>query len=713
MISVQHNMLAENANRQLNVNTNKNAKIAEKLSSGYQINRAADDASGLAISEKMRRQVRGLNQAAENIKDGIGYVQTAEGALNEVQDMLQRINQLAVQAANGTNTVSDRAYINSEVQALKEEMTRIFSTTTFNEQRIWEPEETLVTVGGEVGKDDSGITWVTEDAVTFNGSDTNLADIGGVTNANCGVLAVGSYRVEADDSGILVKWTGYDGNAYSTETVPWDEIDIDANGVYSFKMEDYFGTKDGTNKLYTYNADTKEYDPVFINMVSFTVNPYVTDKIKEDVTYRQYIIDSINGATMPSSPSASMSVDDDDCKNISSKANSEGISVTSPYLYYEAAYLSWANGKGDGYNFNTTEDKDFIEPNLPDPPSMITGNLMSDPIQDGDRNGVWSFSFKMQGIGTVTATSSSMYFFSKDSELYKTEDERVWWYYDEYHRKTQTGIRVQSGTLDTLIDGLTGSRGVISKDKGGSTDTGKGSISLNFTITPDNKDLTYGKDMPLTRIGTFSINIPVDFDDDRDTILGNIKSTLDSLTVLEFARSGDSAYMYRLGGTRVPIQVPVYPDDYVPGDNDDNGNNGYEYIRYTDRKYFWVQAGAEAGQHIDIDYESLSLRALGMQDTDTLTAESASRAIDEVKGALQVVSDQRSLFGAYQNRLEHAYNINKNVEENTQASESLIRDTDIADAMMEYSINNILLQAGTSMLTQANQSSQLILQLLG
>lgn len=137
MLFIQHNLLAENANRQLNINTNKNAKITEKLSFGYKINRAADDAAGLAISEKMRRQIRGLHQGSENIKDGVGYVQTAEGALNEVHDMLQRINELAVKAASETNTDVDREYIDSEVQALKKEIDRIFDTTSFNEQKIW------------------------------------------------------------------------------------------------------------------------------------------------------------------------------------------------------------------------------------------------------------------------------------------------------------------------------------------------------------------------------------------------------------------------------------------------------------------------------------------------------------------------------------------------------------------------------------------------
>jgi flagellin len=133
---VQHNLKAMNSNRQLGITTGIQAKSSEKLSSGYKINRAADDAAGLAISEKMRRQVRGLTQASANAQDGISSVQTAEGALNEVHDMLQRMNELANKAANDTLTSSDRTYIASEMNALSTEITRTAEATEFNNQKL-------------------------------------------------------------------------------------------------------------------------------------------------------------------------------------------------------------------------------------------------------------------------------------------------------------------------------------------------------------------------------------------------------------------------------------------------------------------------------------------------------------------------------------------------------------------------------------------------
>jgi flagellin len=133
---VQHNLTAMNSNRMLGLTTSSQAKSTEKLSSGYRVNRAADDAAGLAISEKMRRQVKGLTQASRNAQDGISCVQTAEGALTEVHDMLQRMNVLANQASNDTMSTADRKYLDQEVQALVSEIDRVQSTTTFNEKNL-------------------------------------------------------------------------------------------------------------------------------------------------------------------------------------------------------------------------------------------------------------------------------------------------------------------------------------------------------------------------------------------------------------------------------------------------------------------------------------------------------------------------------------------------------------------------------------------------
>ena len=179
---VQHNLTAMNSSRMLNITTSAQAKSTEKLSSGYKINRAADDAAGLAISEKMRRQIRGLTQASANAQDGISCVQTAEGALTEVHDMLQRMNELAVKAANGTQTTADRGYINQEVQALVSEIDRVASTTTFNEKNLLNGK--FKNVGLQVGAE-------AKQLITLNITGMSAKGIGLVDNATYGSITVG------------------------------------------------------------------------------------------------------------------------------------------------------------------------------------------------------------------------------------------------------------------------------------------------------------------------------------------------------------------------------------------------------------------------------------------------------------------------------------------------------------------------------------------
>ena len=149
---VQHNLTAMNSNRMLGVTTKTQAKSTEKLSSGYKINRAADDAAGLSISEKMRKQIRGLTQASLNAQDGISAVQTAEGALTEVHDMLQRMNELAVKASNGTMSKDDREYVQNEVDQLVTEIDRVAETTKFNETYLLKGDDTKAAVSESVFK---------------------------------------------------------------------------------------------------------------------------------------------------------------------------------------------------------------------------------------------------------------------------------------------------------------------------------------------------------------------------------------------------------------------------------------------------------------------------------------------------------------------------------------------------------------------------------
>lgn len=651
---IQHNLLAMNSNRQLGINTKDMSKTTEKLSSGYRINRAADDAAGLAMSEKMRRQVRGLNQSEQNIQEGIGYVQTADGALDEAQSILQRMNELTIQSANGTNTDEDRAYIDAEVQQLKKELDRIFTTTSFNEKPIWVPSE------GEKVQIDTDY----KPAVTV-GQATSIID---VTNKSCGILSNGNYTMNATDDGVTVSWEAYDGNTYSTQPIDWDTLK--ANN-YSFEMSDYFGTNDASNPLY---IDGK---PVFKHKISMSV--------QEDATLEQ-IKNSLNGITMSSEEYAyiNASFEDSNAANV--------MSVSDADLNYGAAYVSHiiGNNSNPGYDFDAETD-DFIKPS--NPAGNMTGTpTVYTPVANAENNtGQWTFKFDMGGIGSVTANSTSISYAAPSDKA--ANDEGDWWHWYTYADGTRTKEpktnTLSGGTPENIVKALKGNNGTTSQ---GLLDADYGGyIDLNFTMTADNLYDVGG--VSGTNVGSFSLRVQVTSTDTIDSVLKKIEKSLIQTTVVDISKGG-------AGRDYGCIKSPTANSVQV------------EYPIWGGVKGFFVQGGTEAGQHINVDYDCLNLSFLGLKDTNTLTIEDSEKAINQVKNAIQIISGQRSDLGAYQNRLEKASLVNKNAEENTQASESVIRDTDMAKTMVKYSNLNILQQAGQAMLAQANQSKQGVMALL-
>ena len=226
---VQHNLTAMNSNRMLGITTGAQAKATEKLSSGYKINRAADDAAGLAISEKMRKQIRGLTQASANAQDGISAVQTAEGALTEVHDMLQRMNELAVKAANGTMSESDRDAIQSEVDQLVTEIDRVSNTTKFNETYLLK------------GTSNSGAAG----SLTFTTASGAISGLKGVSGFNS-TTGTASAAVTSVTSGV----TGLaSGKSVQVGTTTYYLVETAAAGTSPAKVAE--ANKTGTTKAFT------------------------------------------------------------------------------------------------------------------------------------------------------------------------------------------------------------------------------------------------------------------------------------------------------------------------------------------------------------------------------------------------------------------------------------------------------------------------------
>lgn len=682
---IQHNLSALNSSRQLNITSNSLAASTEKLSSGYQINRSADDAAGLSISEKMRKEIRGLNRASRNIEEGISYVQVADGALNEVQDMLQRINELSVQAANGTNSATDRSYINDEVQQLKTEMERIFETTSFNERKIWDASNP--TVVKEV------VATVDVQAVTMTTPTYQRVTI---DNDNYDIVAYNGYTVHANETeGVYVSWTGYNGTDYRTRNITWAELE--ENG-YSFQLNKYFQT----------DTSAAEYDPDLFDANGNAINlSYTISFSPRDGATIAEIVKGVNGVHYSASHSSSMS------GTLSTKSGSvylSGASVNYSAMYASRYYANTAGGEtGNDFESGNTN---FLQAdtsanssggNFSQLPADNTSDVST--AQQSTQN--WQVKYTMEGIGTVSSECTGISYYANDTD---EDDEDYWWHYYTYQGKkykstySWSSSEYGSGTLGSVMAALDGPK--IKHDTSGTpglidgADSG-GYITLSFSLKADNA-YTYGGSASSTGIGSYSIRIKVSSSDTYQSVLDNINNALNATSILDFYASSSNSYESFNYTSETPQAAEI---SYMTVNNiaKDKIYNNIDLA---------IHSGADDTDKINLDYECLRLKTIGMTDTNTLTEESALDAIDEVAEALNIVSAQRSLFGAYQNRMEHAYKIDTNSSENTQSAESQIRDTDMAEEMVNYSNINILTQAGQSMLAQANQANQGLLSLL-
>jgi len=452
---INHNISALNTYNKLSSNNSATSKSLEKLSSGLKINRAGDDAAGLAISEKMRGQIRGLNQASSNASDSISLIQTAEGALAETHSILQRMRELAVQSANDTNTSADRAEIQKEVTQLTEEIDRIAETTQFN---------TKVLLKGAYG------------TTATSANETNLS----VVSARADTITAGTYAVNTATA--------------ATRSTYTSNAAIDLNPNFTFVA--------GTN------------DTLVVNNVEITFNA--------GVTTHAAIRDKINEYSTQTGLTATIS--------------------------------------GDGIQLQNTN----------------------------------------YGNHAITVTGNA------EAALF--------------------GAEVYSAGVNASIDTVGGAPVTVSADE---VDGRK------LTITSGSL-----KGMELLTTATGTVNVTVN------------KSALT------------------------------------------------------------MQIGANEGQTFAMSVENMSAASIGVSGIDVSTQSNASTAIETIQEAINTVSAERSKLGAYQNRLEHTIANLGTTSENLAASESRIRDVDMAKEMMEFTKNNILSQAAQAMLAQANQQPQSVLQLL-
>ena len=621
---IQHNMNAMFSERQLSITTGIQAKSSEKLSSGYRINRAADDAAGLSMSEKMRRQIRGLTQASKNAQDGVSLLQIADGAMNEDHEMLQRMNELAVKAANGTLQSMDRAYIDYEIQKLKEEITAISGKTTFNELNLF-PED------GYSPKDDS--------------DDEN-------------VIATQDFQISI----------GRDG----TFTVSASDPMIADNNIVN-----KVAAADGWQKLATHIAD--ELIPNAVNQILNTFPAFQGDGIGDNINVAlrvEYI---------------------------------DGPSNTLAYAQFGYSG-NGTTATADKNSFQVKVDsKDFSDKSLTDNKkiteleSTLAHELMHTVMQNTLTSGM-AYSYpKWFKEGTAQVAGGGFTTGWNDYLVNAIEGK------DESAAKATLQNELKKYTVEDRVYG----HGYLAAAYIGMKASGQTEVNA--------ANIADGLNKVFTRLLA---------GDPLDTAIntatgGALTSAQDAAGKINQANADAVDFVYQLinktaggAGSVIGGDLSKTGADIIDAIDSMKGEEG----RYTidpnvnaGGKKLILQVGSENSENdrLSIKLFKMNAKELGLEDTNVLTQTNAQNAISEIKEALQLVSKVRSYYGATQNRLEHTIRNLNNIVENTTASESLIRDTDMSEEMVRFSNNNILAQAGQSMLAQANQSNQGTLTLLG
>ena len=560
---VQHNMSAMNANRMLSGVSSAQSKSTEKLSSGYRINRAADDAAGLSISEKMRGQIRGLNQASTNAQDGISLIQTAEGALNESHSILQRMRELSVQAANGTETDDDREAVQNEIEQLQSELTRISDTTEFNTMKL---------LDGSLGSK----------SATSTG-----AKLDGASIATFSATTMTSNSIKTDLSGL----------AGSTIT---DTFEIDGN---------------------TFNVDWSKGDAKdFLSKYSVDLSAMTDAQTKSFATDLETLL---NNAAKEAGVKGTVTV----------KANATA-------------------GKVDIKSNNDGEDSSFGFVGT-------TATTVTQGAADTDSFGAVLLSEQSDAnkANTVDATMKVNSTIANGSSF----------------TMTINGTEVKATTTAAINEGDTLKSAATQLQTDIQTAVGKYNAAMGTNLTATDFTVTANKDGSLSVEYSGDEEITFSFGEYTDSTTGTTGTTASKLGLTN-KTSGSS----------------------------------------TSNKGITLQIGANEGQTMNFTLDEMSADALGVagKNVDLSTQDSAQKATTAIDAAIKKVSAARGQMGAVQNRLEHTINNLDTASENLQTAESRIRDTDMAEEMVNYSKNSILAQAGQSMLAQANQANQGVLTLL-
>jgi len=695
------------------------ARSIQKLSTGLRINSAADDAAGLAISEKMRAQIRGLDRAVMNSQDGISMIQTAEGALNETHSILQRMRELSVQSANDTLTQQDRAYIQLEIDQLREEVTRIGNTTQFNTKKLLDGSAAVNWSSSDLGlraiingglrtidqfgqKESAEGNFRIEVRELNRGAEEHLKTNIFRLKHNVGTVeGTGDEnqftRLQGAQASTAVIGFSADANATATASDARAMIGNVSGGNWQVEMTittsggSIGATVDAANFIGTNGvAGTVTFSSA--SLTSGTITLTVEDT-GETMT--------INLGNLSNFLSAGAASDDATFTLFASSANgaNTGIEVAPDGLSVPADVGSVI------YNFVSTEVRGE------------TVDLFDDMHSAGSEAMIFSSDFG--AVGDVAVGDHRL----RDLQQFWNSEGRFMLNDPQTLTFTLGNGRSASLTLygdDTLND-------VVRKIN----DLGHpefGSMPINAFFRPD----TTGNAVA----GTIELHSLLSGADGRISVAGS-EDMVRALGLSALQRATETTYEVRVtdAHTDAPVgetgwvqitgqrligivhqNVDVVFDQHRLSEEFTNADGdilrrGTFFLHLADNTTVF-QIGANEGEDMGINIGDMRSEALGLNAVLVTNRESAARSITIIDNAIDRVSMQRARLGAFQNRLEHTINNLSVAGENLTAAESRIRDTDMAREMMNFTRLSIMLQAGTSMLAQANQMPQSVLGLI-
>jgi flagellin len=789
-MTIYNNVPALTSQRYLSQTNNAISSNLEKLSSGLRINSAADDASGLAISEKLRGQISGLKRASMNAQDGISLLQTAEGGLSTIQDMTQRMRELAVQAGNGVYTTSDRAEIQKEVEQLKEEIDRVASSTEFNTKKLLNGDATALwstdkasmidaTITGQVAEGnynlnievDPGSNYVyksdvmalNEDAIgaeittVYATNTSNLASVSDPTSIEATTgsavysLAIGNSAAASAAAGDALATFQQTGSSFTVS-----EVDVAAAAASGYIELTFSEDVNAGSANATVDAKYR-----FINAKTGDVGDWTdvtldfSDAINAEIT-----IGSLGfNATITVGTAGSTQTGDKILFSVSQSANETDLSSgggtikisggpsdqAGPTIIYSGSATDALTLADNGDNVVDYNDKTVYMASMDEATGNINIGSLTLSFKEQTGSGLTTqgsttadtrIDIAVRGAGEAATTSTKLsdiarfttddgrnifdetqeltiYGNGKSTTIYLEGDDTI----ADFEEKLTNalvddlGMGATPDTSDTKSDVNNNLVNYVSSDTDDTNEAVQGTFVIQTAKLGSDSQLSFigdqalidglslatiqeGENSAITVTATDAhTGETIGSDEVNDNVVRNlirgVEITIDGSTGLDISWDDTKKEMSFAAGEAEDVKIHVV-------------DNAME-----------MQIGANEGQTILTSIPQVNTKALGLDDIVLVDQELAQKSITKIDKALESISSTRATIGAQINRLDYTIVGLNTAAENLTASESRIRDLDFASEMTEFTRNQILNQAGTAMLSQANSLPNLVLQLLG